>query len=234
MKKLLLLIALSFPFSVSATGIPVVDVASLTQMVTDNLAKAKQWGLEAQQWAKQNGMDIDQYKEALKQGKDIYEQGEHYKKMVDGHFNFEDVLNDPLANEFYDLEEWRDVYDELEEVNRLAEKYGVKAAREDRRGNQETSLQKLALMNKFYQQSIKRNVRMKSLLDRFETVDTPAAKADVANAIAFEQTQIQNDEQSKNAMFAMLQDEADLKHSIESQKKIDTLFGAGIPRTKRN
>ena len=115
MKKLLLLIALIFPFSVSATGIPVVDVASLTQMVTDNLAKAKQWGLEAQQWAKQNGMDIDQYKEALKQGKDIYEQGEHYKKMVDGHFNFEDVLNDPLANEFYDLEEWRDVYDELEE-----------------------------------------------------------------------------------------------------------------------
>ncbi|OEF63568.1 hypothetical protein OAA_13870 [Vibrio cyclitrophicus 1F175] len=234
MKKLLLGVLLAAPLTSNATGIPVVDVASLTQMVTDNLATAKQWGMEAKQWATQNGIDLDKYAESVKQGKELVDQGQHYKEMVDGHFNFEDVLNDPLANQFANLEQWSDVYGELNEINNLREKYGIQKDWAERMGNYDTSLQKLALLEKFYDQSIKRNRRMKSLLERFETVDTPAAKADLANTINYEQTQIQNDNQAFAAMQSAMKEEADLKHSIESQRKIDVLLGEGIPRGRRN
>ena len=62
----------------------------------------------------------------------------------------------------------------------------------------------------------------------------PAAKADLANTINYEQVQIQNDNQAFAAMQTAMQSEADLKHSIESQKKIDRLMGEGIPRRRRN
>ena len=149
-------VLLAFPLVGNATGIPVVDVAGLTQMVTDNIATAKQWGLEAQQWATQNGIDLDKYAESIKQGKELVDQGKHYKEMVDGHFNFEDILNDPLANQFVDLEQWTDVYGELNEINKLREKVRhQKADWEKRMGNYDSSLQKLALMENFYEQSVK-------------------------------------------------------------------------------
>ncbi|MGR2997565.1 type IV secretion system protein [Vibrio vulnificus] len=217
MKKYLLVASLFFTPVVSASGIPVVDIASLTQMAMDNIAKAQQWAREAKQWATENNIGYDQLNQ-------MHTEYKHYKKMVEGHYSFEDIMNDPKI--MSEMEEWRTLYDQFEDAEELREEFGIN--RND--DSMDEMLRKYRMVDRFYERSLKRNQTLMKLLEEFETADSPAKKADLANAIAFEQTKVKNDEQMMASLDKIKQQEADIRHSFESKKKINTLFGDGIPR----
>ena len=109
--KLLLALALSFPLSVNASGIPTVDVAAIAQMVADGMEEAARFT-----------QDMEEARNRLQEMK---EQGEHYKSMVDGHWDYEKILNDPNLNDFFANEEWQDIYDNVTNLDQLRDEFGM-------------------------------------------------------------------------------------------------------------
>lgn len=228
MKKLLLISLLCLPLSSNAGGIPVFDGVSLKQMITDNIARVKQWGVEAERWATDHGVDVDKMKELTSQGVELARQGEHYQEMVEGHYTFEDILNDPVLNTYAEMDGWKELYETGTDLNKLKEGLGI--ALDDNR--HDNALKKIDALSRFYERSARRNQTLKDMLDAFEDADNPAKKADIANAIALEQTKIKNDEQMMLSMQRMADEQARLKHAAESRHKMQMLMGDGIPRTR--
>ena len=97
MIRVLLAFLMLFAPVVNASGIPVIDSASLSQMITDNLKRAAQWAKEAEQWAIANGLSVDQIKE-------YKAHADHYKNMVEGHYSFEDLVNDLALNNVLEMQ----------------------------------------------------------------------------------------------------------------------------------
>lgn len=217
MKKWLLTICLVFPFGVTASGIPVVDIAGLTQMITDGLARAKEF--------KQN-MD-----EARNRLNEMQSTADHYKKMVDGHFNFEDVLNDPYANDFMALDDWKQIYNDSTGLAELRQEFGMYSDDPVVQRQYDNKLRQYNAQTKFYKASVERNKKMQSLLGQFSTAQTPAAKEDIANAIRFEQTQVQNDAQMMATMNTMMEKQRILEAGKRSDEKVKLMFGEGFPRS---
>lgn len=217
MKKVLLASLLVFSLGSNASGIPVVDVANLAQIVTEGLARAKEF--------KQN-MD-----EARNRLSEMKASSDHYKKMVDGHFNFEDVLNDPYANEFMALDDWKDIYNDSSGLVELREEFGMYSDDPLVQRRYDNQLRQYNAQSKFYKASVERNKKMQSLLGQFSTATTPAAKEDIANAIRFEQTQVQNDAQMMATMNTMMDERRRLEARKKSQEKVELMFGDGFPRS---
>jgi type IV secretion system protein VirB5 len=217
MKKYFLVASLIFTPGISASGIPVIDVAALTQMATDNIARAEQWGREAKQWTTANGISYDQLNQ-------MHAEYSHYKRMVEGHYSFEDILNDPKS--LSEMEGWRELYEQFEDAEQLREQFGVDRSDD----SMDEMLRRYRMVDRFYERSLSRNQILKKLLEEFQKADNPAKKADLANAIALEQTKVKNDEQMMAALSSIKQQEDDIRHSIESKRKINNLFGEGISR----
>lgn len=217
MKKILLVFCLMLPQVVTAAGIPVVDVAGLTQMITDGLTRAKEF--------KQN---MDEARNRLNEMKAT---SDHYKKMVDGHFNFEDILNDPYANQFMALEDWKQIYNDATGLAELRHEFGMFSDDPVVQRQYDNKLRQYNAQTKFYKASVERNKKMQSLLSQFSTATTPAAKEDIANAIRFEQTQVQNDAQMMATMNTLMEKQRILEHEAKADEDIKIMLGEGFPRT---
>ncbi|WP_394142880.1 type IV secretion system protein [Vibrio chagasii] len=217
MKKWLLTICLVFPFGVTASGIPVVDIAGLTQMITDGLARAQEF--------KQN------MEEARNRLSEMQSTADHYKKMVDGHFNFEDVLNDPYANDFMALDDWKQIYNDSTGLAELRQEFGMYSDDPVVQRQYDNKLRQYNAQTKFYKASVERNKKMQSLLGQFSTATTPAAKEDIANAIRFEQTQVQNDAQMMAAMNSLMAKQRVMEADSAARASTKLLLNEGIPRT---
>lgn len=217
MKKWLLTICLVFPFGVTASGIPVVDIAGLTQMIVDGLTRAQEF--------KQN-MD-----EARNRLNEMQSTADHYKKMVDGHFNFEDVLNDPYANDFMALDDWKQIYNDSTGLAELRQEFGMYSDDPIVQRQYDNKLRQYNAQTKFYKASVERNKKMQSLLGQFSTATTPAAKEDIANAILFEQTQVQNDAQMMATMNNLMEKQQRLEHDASEREDVRIMFNEGFPRS---
>ncbi len=170
-------------------------------MITDGLARAKEF--------KQN-MD-----EARNRLNEMKSSADHYKKMVDGHFNFEDVLNDPYANQFMALDDWKQIYNDSAGLAELRQEFGMYSDDPVVQRQYDNKLRQYNAQTKFYKASVERNKKMQSLLGQFSTATTPAAKEDIANAIRFEQTQVQNDAQMMATMNTLMEKQRVLEHEAK-------------------
>ena len=217
MKKYLLVMLLALPLSVSATGIPVVDIAGLLQMVTDGLTRAQEF--------KQN---IDEARNRLGEMKLT---ADHYKKMVDGHYNFEDILNDPYANQFMALDDWKEVYNDSTGLAELRQEFDMFSDDPNVQRRYDNKLRMYNAQTKYYKATVKRSNNMQSLLEQFSTATTPAAKEDIANSIRFEQTQVQNDTQMMASLNDLMEKQQHLEMESRAEERIRARFNEGIPRS---
>lgn len=219
MKKLLIMALLatsmSFTATVSASGIPTVDVAAILQSVTDALQRAK----EFQQ----------QILEAKNRLEEMQNQGEHYKDMVDGHFDFETVLNDSKLNEDLALNEWKDIYDDSSDLQSLRDEFGMISSDPVVQKKYDQKLQAYNAQSKFYKISTERNKNLTKLLDQFSTATNPAAKADLANSIQFENARIKNDAKMMETMTALMEQSAALDADKRANERMKLFRGTGIP-----
>ncbi|EJE8675687.1 conjugal transfer protein TrbJ [Vibrio parahaemolyticus] len=201
---------------VYATGIPTVDIASITQMITDSATRAKEFT-----------QSITEAKNRLNQMKS---QAEHYKSMVEGHYGFEDVLHDPTLNDVIDLSDYSDLYDAIDDISDLRTEFGLESDDPLVQRRYDMQLKQLRFQEMLYERSAKRNERMSRLLSQFKTATTPSAKEDLGNSINFEKIQMQNDQQMMVAMGDMLERQKQLeieKQLNDSYQK--ALTGKGIP-----
>ncbi|WP_434529569.1 type IV secretion system protein [Vibrio sp. K4] len=196
-------------------GIPVIDVAGITQMITDSTARAHEFT-----------QSITEARNRLNQMKN---QAEHYKSMVEGHYSFEDILTDPNLNDIIDLSDYSDLYDAVDDISDLRDEFGLKSDDPLVQRRYDMQLKQFRFQEMLYERSAKRSERMSRLLGQFETATTPAAKEDLGNSINFEQIQMQNDQQMMVAMSDMLE----RQKQLETEQRLNDsyqkfMYGDGI------
>ncbi len=199
-----------------ATGIPVVDVASMVQFATEATTRAAEFA-----------EDITEARKRLSEPKS---QGAHYKRMVEGHVDFEDVLYDPTLNSIYSLKDWRTIYNNIEDIADLRQEFDMYSDDPMVQRSYDRQLKEYKMKTIFYENSVKRNENMASLMTQYQSATTPATKADLANAIAFEQTQIQNDAQMQQTLQTVMEEQRINEAKASMRATYDTLMGEGIPR----
>ena len=217
MKRLLLVIFLSFPLNLSAAGIPTIDIAAIAQMILDGVEQATRFKT--------------QMEEAKNRLGEMKSQGDHYKDMVDGHFNFEDVLNNPQSNQFMASENWKDIYNDLTGLGELRQEFGMYSDDPIVQRRYDNKLKQYNAKTKFYKASVDRSNRMSDLLEQFNTATTPSAKDDIANAIRFEQTQVQNDTQMMASLNELMEKQRLMESEKASDEKVRKMFNEGFPRS---
>ncbi|NOI06707.1 type IV secretion system protein [Vibrio anguillarum] len=217
MKKWLMIFTLVASSSVFASGIPVVDVASIAQMLKDGLVRAKEFK--------------DQMGEARNRLLEMKSQGEHYKQMVEGHYDFEDVLNDPYLNQFIALDDWKEIYEDAQGLENLRDEFGLYSDDPKIQRRYDNQLRQYQLRQKYYRNSVERNKRMQKLYQEFNGAANPAAKSDIANAISFERMQMQNDDQLMASMDEMMERQQMLERDSAARENTRKLMNEGIPRS---
>lgn len=212
---LALFIALALNTSTQASGIPVVDVAGISQMVMDRTQRAQEFA-----------QSISEARNRLNQ---LKTQAEHYKSMVEGHYGFEEILNDPNLNNVIDLSAYSDLYDAVEDISDLRSEFDLYSDDPVIQRRYDMQLKQLRFQEMLYERSAERNTRMSRLLSQFGSATTPAAKEDLANSINFETMQMQNEQRMMDSMSDMLERQKTLEAQQRSLKLKQQIFGDGIP-----
>ncbi|WP_394213468.1 type IV secretion system protein [Enterovibrio calviensis] len=213
MKKRLLKVSLisifmSFSTTTYSTGIPVVDVAGIAQMIKDGLVQAQQF--------KQT---LDTAKGQLGAIKD---QADHYKSMVEGHWDIDDVLNDPNLNSFMALDDWKDIHDSIADITDLRDEFGLYSDDPIVQANYDRAMKSYAVQESIYESTVERQKKMKDLVTQFNLANTPAKKADLSNSIQFEGVQIKNDQMMLKSLYSLMEKEQKLKSKSDQQQLINT------------
>jgi len=208
---LTLTISLTVPTAqVNASGFPTVDILASVQR-----------GLEYVEQAARFKKEIDAWKNQINETKS---QGEHYKSMVEGHFDFEDILNDPYVSAFMQRENWNDG-----DISDMRNQYGMKSDNPQLQRNYDNILRQQKMQEDMYAVSVKRSERMGDLLNQFDSAKTPAAKDDIANTLRFEQVQMQNDMQMMEYLTATMERQRLLDKGARMRELQRKLLGDGIP-----
>lgn len=219
MKKKLLIslcvLPLLFTQPSQASGVPTIDIAAIIQKLKDSLQRAIEFKEK-----------IENAKERLTQAKDKLD---HYKDMVDGHFDFETILNDPFLNKHLALDDWKDIYADAVDIADLRDEFNLISDNPSIQARFDKQLQSYKATNDFYSTAVKRSEKLGDLLDEFALATNPAAKADLANSIQFENTQVENDGKLMETMSLLMQQKEAMEKAQIEVEKMNTLNGVGIP-----
>lgn len=207
---LALSLALTLSAPTYASGIPVVDVAGIAQMITDSATRAQEFS-----------QSISEARNRLNQ---LKSQAQHYKSMVEGHYGFEEILSDPNLNDAIDLSAYSDLYDAIDDVSDLREEFGLYSDNPVIQRRYDMQLKQLKFQETLYERSAKRQERMSRLLSQFGTATTPAAKEDLGNAINFEKTLMENEQDMMTAMSEMLERQKQLEIDQKARESIQYLL----------
>jgi type IV secretion system protein VirB5 len=199
-----------------ATGIPTVDVASIAQMVLDSTTRAAEFA-ETIQAARQR---LEQMRNSA----------QFYQDMVEGAYSFEDVLNESGLSEDLALSTWSDAYDNVSRLQDLRDDFGLNSSDPYTQSRWDSELLRFDANQKLYDSTVKRNEKMLSLLTQFSSATTPAQKESLANAIHFEQLQLQNDVQMVQAMSNLLKQREEQALEANSEEIRRQFMNEGFSR----
>ena len=204
------------PIPAISAGIPTIDVAAIAQTVTEGIARAKEFE-----------QTITSARDRLNQ---LKAQARHYEDMVEGHYNFKDILNDPNLNQFMAMDDWKQIYNDVEDLDELREEFELYSDDPIVQRRYDNQLRQYSTNKKYYEATVRRNKNMQNLLDQFSTASTPAEKEDIANTISYEQTQIQNDAQMMATMNTLMEKQYLLEHEQKATEDINLMLGDGYPQ----
>ncbi|VGA88015.1 P-type DNA transfer protein VirB5 [Klebsiella pneumoniae] len=190
-------IAMAISLPVYASGIPTVDVASITQLVVN-----------AQQQAKEALAQLDKAKEAISQAKSQYD---HYKSIMQGNDKLGDFLNDPLLNELLPVSDWQDIYSQAKDLPNLRTRYGLTSSDPKIQAAFDKLLSQADTLEKQYDASNKRIKTAEGLRSRLNSVETPKDREQLGLRYQQEMLELQNQQ-------AQLQN---TRYLMEQQNKID-------------
>lgn len=177
---------------VEATGIPVVDVSGIAQMVMD-----------ATQQAKQALDQLNQTKASIQQAKDQFD---NYKNLVTGNNKLGDFLNDPTLNSVLPVKDWNDIYQDTSKLGELRDRYGVVYSNSQIQASFDRLLSQAGALEDAYNASNQRLKNAEEMRTRLNTVQTPQDREELGLRFQQEQLEIQN-QQIKLQNIKMLMDQ---------------------------
>lgn len=197
MKKIILL-ALSFVLFNSngalASGVPTADVLAVTTMITENMKNL-------QKQAEQITSLKDQLEQMKSQAKaDIRRFEGNLGKLLNTD-NLYSIVGENLDNLLSSTSS-----NGASISNKTRDKYGLKTDNQKLQATYDAELKKLELLENNFKASVKRTSDLIELKNKAIKASTPAEKQDVANELAYQQAQMQN-EMIKLAQIREAQDQ---------------------------
>ncbi|WP_261887510.1 type IV secretion system protein [Vibrio aerogenes] len=209
------LIWLMCPVSANASGIPVVDVASIAQMVQQAAIRARQF-LQTIETARNNLAAIKA-------------QSDYYQSMVEGHpISYEAILYDPNLRKLADMSGWQALYESVQDVSDLRQSYGLLSDNQATQLKYDQALRDFKIQQQLYQTASQRNKNILKLLDEFGTATTPATKSDLANSINFQVAALQNEQKMMEAFSTISHRKAQLEIEGKNAETIDMIMNSGL------
>ncbi|WP_087019124.1 type IV secretion system protein [Thaumasiovibrio subtropicus] len=179
-----------------SAGIPVVDAVGNAQFAMETAQNAIRFQQELQQ-------SITQYNELINQG-------DFYADMVNGHWNIEEIFNQPDFVKNIATANWQDAFDAIDPSS-LRSAYGLESVIPEVQAKFDNFIKQNEMLKTMYEQSFDRQARIENLHSQMSSATTPAQKDDLANAIKYEQMQIQNDAQILDNMNKLIAHELKLE-----------------------
>lgn len=202
------IVFVSSPLSVSA-GIPVADPLVLAQAIQN-----------AAEVAQQAETQLNQMKQQYQQMKS---EADAMKNRFEGNWNLGDILNDPTLSS-YMPQNWTDIYS-TGDVSKLRNQYGLKSTDDATQKIYDEKLHNMDTIQKAYEATVERTNNIDKLATYMNTAETPQQKADYANRILYEQTQILNEKSKMDAATTLMEQRETIADKARAQSWIDE-FGS--------
>ena len=187
-------------------GIPVIDVASIAETIKNAAIQAKNFKDQMQE-ARGRLAELKHQVQGLKDIKD----------STEGNYGdiFGDLLNNPTVSEMFALDDWRSIYNDLGAIEDLRDEFNMWSDQPETQQRFDSALKMYSFKQKSYEASVNRQSRIQKISNQMSLADNPAKKADLSNALAFEQSQQQND----SALVARLDELMKERDTLARQQK---------------
>ncbi|GIU48872.1 hypothetical protein TUM4438_31230 [Shewanella sairae] len=193
----MLAICIAIPFNANAAGIPTIDIAAIAQMIQDGIAQVQRFKEQ-----------MDGAKNHLNATKD---QSDFYKLMNNDYWDVTSVLSDPEVAEFLALNDWKEVYETIEDIDDLRNEFDMNDDDPKIQERYDKVLKNFAFLKKTYKTSVTRQERIIELTTQLRYADSPAKKADLANALQYEQVQLANEVALTKSMNELMREQQELE-----------------------
>ena len=195
---------LSISTPIFASGIPVIDVAGVAQMVQN-----------ATQQAKQALDQLNTTKNAVMAEKARFE----------GNWNLADVLNDPTLISYLPSKDWQDLYNSGRDFAKLRKKYNLVSSDPIKQKAFDGMLANLDVMEKSYESTVKRQKNIEDLSRYMNSAQTPQQKDDLSNRLAFEQVQLSNEKSRLDSLNVLMKHKKDLEGEAKANSFKNKMLG---------
>ena len=187
-------------------GIPVIDVAAIAETIKNAAIQAKNFKDQMQE-ARGRLAELKHQVQGLK---DI-------KESTEGNYGdiFGDLLNDPTLSSMFALDDWKSIYNDLGVIEDLRDEFNMWSDQPATQQRFDSALKMYSFKQKSYEASVNRQSRIQKISNQMSLADNPAKKADLSNALAFEQSQQQND----SALVARLDELMKERDALARQQK---------------
>lgn len=175
----------------NASGVPTVDVAAAAQLVQNALETAKQAADQLQAYENM----IDQAKGQFNETKDL----------ISGNWELGNFLDTQLMDNVIP-ENWKDIYNNLDDLNDLRDKFGLKSDNPVIQEQYDKMLAGYDMLQKADKTNNQRVQNLQELGSLLNSANTPQQKGDLQLRLQVEQINIQN-EQNRLQNVAMLMEQ---------------------------
>lgn len=196
---------------VMATGIPVMDVASIYKMAED-----------AVQQAKQALAQLDQAKAAISQAKSQYED---YKGIATGNDKLGAFLNDPALNQFLPMKDWQEVYNNGKDIASLRDRYDLKSDNPQVQAAFDKLLAQAGALEDAYNASSERVDNAAKMREKLNEAVTPQQKSDLQARFQQESLELQNQNMRLQNMQMLMDQKAKIEDAKRAQDFKDYMYG---------
>lgn len=207
MKRIYMLVFALFINNANAVGITVYDPTAYMHLL-------KEAATQARNFKEQMDAVRSQIDEAKRQGK-------FYQDMVNGHWDVEDVLNDPSVSSYLADSEWMSVLNDVNDIYSLRDEFNLKSDDPATQSRYDSLLKNYAFQERNYKASVSRQKRISKLTDMIKSADTPAKKADLANSLQFESVQLANENQLMESMRQLAEQKQQMEQKAREDKFIN-------------
>ena len=189
---------------VNAAGILTMDVATIAQLASNAIEQAKQ--------AKEA---LDTAKEEIAQARSQYEE---HRSFIKGNELLGNLLHDPELQKILPLKDWADIYDSVEEIKAMRERYKLKSDDEKVQARFDEMLAVAGVLEQVYEASTKRVENAEALREKLNEVETPQQKEDLQLRYQHEFLELQVQQQRLGQMQMLVKQ----NETIENQRRIQS------------
>lgn len=204
----------AFSFPVLASGIPTVDLASITQAIQNAQAQASD-ALRQLQAAR----------DQIAQAKSQYEQ---FRSVTEGNDKLGNFLNNPLINSLLPVSDWEDIYTQTKDLSSLRSRYGLTSSNANVQAAFDKLLSQAGVLEDQYSATQTRIKTAEGLRTQLNSVETPKDREQLN--LRYQQEIVE--QQNQKAQLENTRYLAEQKDKIEDKRRAQAFKDYMLGKTK--